>query len=85
MYSNGEIAPTGPHFRKGGYNLWNWCVKCECVWEKKISWCQKCNCRLRFKGRYISRRNKESVQMKPEEMFIVLYLVASALSFWWYQ
>ena len=61
MYCNGDIAPTGPHFRRGGYKLWNWCVKCECVWEKKISWCKKCNSRLRFGGRYISRREKEAI------------------------
>jgi len=58
-YENGDIAPTGPHFRRGGYKSWNWCVKCECVWDKTHSWCKKCNSRLRFGGRYISRREKE--------------------------
>lgn len=58
-YENGENASLGPHYRRGGYKSWNWCVKCECVWDKSISWCKKCNSRLRFGSRYISRRDKE--------------------------
>ena len=69
MYSNGDYAKTGPHFRRGCYKLWNWGGKCECVWEKKISWCRKCNSRLRFGGRYISRREKE-LKNAPKEQVV---------------
>ena len=58
-YKNGEKSCIGPSKNKGGYGKWNWCCRCTSIWDKTFYQCGECNNRLRFKGRYISRRNKE--------------------------
>ena len=60
-YENGEVVRTGPSYQRGGYEKYNWCGRCNKVWDKTHKICgEGCYNRLRFKARYLSRRQREA-------------------------
>ena len=60
-YENGELARQGPSYHRGGYEKYNWCGRCNQVWDKTHKRCGNDRCRniLRAKARYYSRRELE--------------------------
>ena len=51
QYANGMKFSCGPPMVSGGYDKWNWCKKCDSIYEKKIKMCGECNQWLRQSAR----------------------------------
>ena len=50
-YKSGMKFSCGPPMRAGGYDKWNWCKKCDAIYDKTQRMCVECRQWLRQSAR----------------------------------